>query len=235
MTKINNIRNIYPKILKLIFYPIFTFIILIVLYFLFAFILSRITVNSSSTSGPKPIEIYIISNGFHSDIVVPIKSDVTDWSEIIKYEHTTSNDSSYNFIAFGWGDKEFYIKTPLWEDLKCSVAFQALFLLNPSAIHTTFFRDMFVSESCIKIPLSEQNYKKLTEYIKSSLKFDKDEKVLQIKNLHYDDNDAFYEAKGSFTLFYTCNTWVNEALKYSNRKACLWTPFSEGIFYQYED
>ncbi len=233
-TKINT-RNIYPKILKLIFYPIFTFIILIVLYFLFAFVLSRITVNSSSTSGPKPIEIYIISNGFHSDIVVPINSDIIDWSEIIKYEHTTSNDSSYNFIAFGWGDKEFYLKTPLWSDLKFNVAFQALFLLNPSAIHATFFRDMFVSESSIKIPLSVQNYKKLIEYIKNSLKFDKDGKVLQIKNLQYDDNDAFYEAKESFTLFYTCNTWVNDALKAANQKACLWTPFEAGIFYQYRN
>ncbi|MFO7721348.1 MAG: DUF2459 domain-containing protein, partial [Gillisia sp.] len=31
----------------------------------------------------------------------------------------------------------------------------------------------------------------------------------------------------------TCNTWVNEALKHSGLKACLWTPIEEGIFLRY--
>ncbi|VAX19967.1 hypothetical protein MNBD_IGNAVI01-105 [hydrothermal vent metagenome] len=233
-TKIEK-RKTYLKILKLLFYPILTLIVLIILYFSSAFILSRISVNSSSLPGPKPINIYIITNGLHSDIVVPIKSNIIDWSAIIKFEHIRSKDSTYKFIAFGWGDKEFYIKTPLWEDLKFYVAFQALFCLNPSAIHATFFREMFESESYIKISLSEQNYYKLVEYIQNELRFDRAGNVIQIKNLQYDDNDAFYEAEGSFTLFYTCNTWVNDALKSANQKACLWTPFEEGIFYQYGD
>jgi uncharacterized protein (TIGR02117 family) len=187
----------------------------------------------SNISAPKPIDIYIISNGFHSDIVVPVKSDVFNWSDIIKFEHITSQDTSYKYIAFGWGDKKFYINTPLWSDLKFDIAFQGLFCLNPSAIHVTFFRDMFDSESCIKISISKQNYHKLIEYIKNDLKFDKNGEVQLIKNLHYDNTDAFYDSKGSFTLFYTCNTWINEALKSANQKACLWTPFEEGIFYQY--
>jgi len=233
-TKTNS-KKLYSKVIKLILYPIITLVIISLIYFLAAFILSRIPVNTSTSSLPKPINIYIISNGFHSDIVVPIKSDIFDWSKIIKYDHITSKDTSYKYIAFGWGDKKFYINTPLWSDLKFDIALQALFCLNPSAIHVTFFRIMFESESCIKIPMSKPDYLKLIEYIKNDLKFDKNGQVQLIKNLHYDDNDAFYESNGSFTLFYTCNTWVNEALKYSNQKACFWTPFESGIFYQYSN
>ncbi|HXU27639.1 MAG TPA: DUF2459 domain-containing protein, partial [Bacteroidia bacterium] len=47
------------------------------------------------------------------------------------------------------------------------------------------------------------------------------------------DNDSFYEAVGVYGLFYTCNTWANNGLKYCGQKACLWTPFEKGIFYQY--
>ncbi len=228
-------KILFIYILKIILYTISVIIVLLIIYFLSAIILSRITINSNSETIPKDIDIYLISNGFHSDIVVPIKSEEMDWSEIIKYEHTLSNDSSFQFIAFGWGDRKFYLETPTWSHLKYDVAFQALFFLNQSAIHATFFREMFESESCIKISISLINYKRLTAFLIKELVFDENEKVLQINNLQYDDNDAFYEAKGSFTLFYTCNTWVNDALKSANQKACLWTPFEEGIFYQYND
>jgi hypothetical protein len=50
----------------------------------------------------------------------------------------------------------------------------------------------------------------------------------------YGDNDAFYEAIGSYNLFKTCNTWTNNALKSCGQKACFWTPFESGIFYQYK-
>jgi hypothetical protein len=47
------------------------------------------------------------------------------------------------------------------------------------------------------------------------------------------DNDAYYEAHMRYSLFHTCNTWINNGLKASQKKACLWTPTSGGIFYQY--
>jgi len=228
-------KKFFLNTIKSIFYSISTIILLIVIYYLCAILFSRITIYPNDDKIEKNIDIYLISNGFHSDIVVPIKSKEMYWSEVIKYEHTLSNDSSFNFIAFGWGDRKFYIETPTWSHLKYDVAMQALFLLNRSAIHATFFREMFESESCIKVSISSQNYKKLVEYIKNELIFDENGRAKLIKNLQYDDNDAFYEAKGSFTLFYTCNTWVNDALKSSNQKACLWTPFEEGILYQYQD
>lgn len=228
-------KLLFANIVKVILYTFSVIIVLLIIYFLSAIILSRVTINSNSETIPKDNDIYLISNGFHSDIVVPIKSDQMDWSEIIKYEHTLSNDSSFKYIAFGWGDRKFYLETPTWSHLKYDVAFQALFFLNRSAIHATFFKDMFESESCIKISISSQNYRKLVKYIISELMYNENGKVLQIKNLQYDENDAFYESKGSFTLFYTCNTWVNDALKSANQKACLWTPFEEGIFYQYKE
>lgn len=228
-------KNIFTNIIKVILYTFSVIIVLLIIYFLSAIILSRITINSNNETLLKGIDIYLISNGFHSDIVVPIKTEEMDWSEIIKYEHTLSNDSSFKFIAFGWGDRKFYLETPTWSHLKYDVAFQALFFLNRSAIHATFFRDMFESESCIKISISSENYRNLVAYVIGELMFDENGKVLQIKNLQYDDNDSFYEAKGSFTLFYTCNTWVNDALKSANQKACLWTPFEEGILYQYQE
>ena len=45
------------------------------------------------------------------------------------------------------------------------------------------------------------------------------EKELVDANHYRSANDAFYEAKGRYSLFFTCNTWTNNALKICKQKA----------------
>ncbi len=52
--------------------------------------------------------------------------------------------------------------------------------------------------------------------------------------LSAEDDDAFYEAKGSYSFMKTCNTWANSALKSAGQKAALWTPSDKGIFRHYQ-
>jgi len=55
------------------------------------------------------------------------------------------------------------------------------------------------------------------------------------KDANYGKNDVFYEARGRYHMFFTCNTWANNALKKSGLPAALWAPFDKGIFYQYRN
>lgn len=208
-------------------------IVFIGFYVFFAFVFSKIIVNKNNIS-TNEIEIYIKTNGVHTDIVVPIKSQAYDWSNEIKFSNTVSKDSTYRFLAMGWGDKGFYLETPSWSDLKFSVAFKAAFGLSSSAIHATFYKKLDEDENCIKIKMSENDYLKLIDFISKSFKKDKEGYFENIKTTaNYGDSDAFYKAKGCYNLFYTCNTWANNALKSSNQKACFWTPFDKGIFSVY--
>ena len=207
---------------------------LILLYLIAAYLLSTISVNKNKIqSTNNTVEIYILSNGVHTDIVVPVKNQYIDWSQEIKFEQTASKDSLLQYLAFGWGDKGFYLQTPNWSDLKFSTAFKAMFYLGKSALHTTFYKEMNENESCVKIKISNEEYKQLTEYLKQSFKRDTAGNIIHIENHNYGNHDAFYEANKVYGLFYTCNTWTNNGLKYCNQKACLWTPFDKGIFYQY--
>ena len=119
----------------------------VLFYLLSAFTLSRITVSKESNT-KEEVTIYILTNGVHTDLVVPIKSDIYDWSNEVKYENTVSKDSIYNYLAMGWGDKGFYLETPEWKDLKTSVAFKAAFALSTTAVHTTYYKTLVESETC---------------------------------------------------------------------------------------
>ena len=207
-------------------------VICITLYALAVFLLYHIPVNNHPEKGDIPV--YISSNGVHTDIVVPLKNEVKDWSRDILFEHTVSGDNTASYVAFGWGDKGFYLNTPQWSDLKASTAFKAAFHLGTSAIHTKFYNELTENTDCRKILITEKDYADLVQYIENSFLYGTDSKVLHIKGYNYGRYDAFYEAEGSYSLFYTCNTWANNALKAAHQKAALWTPLDTGIFYQYK-
>jgi len=222
------------KIFKTSGFVILSLILFVGLYLGMAFALSRIAVEKE-TENAEDLSIYIITNGVHTDLVLPVKSTYIDWSRDIKFQHTASKDSLMDFVAFGWGDKGFYLETPTWADLRFSVAFKAATNLSTSAIHATYYKRLSEGEHCKRIPLSNDQYIRLVNYIKSSLQTDEKGQAINIVTASsYGRNDAFYEAKGRYNLFYTCNTWANNALKSSGLKACFWTPFDTGIFYQYK-
>ncbi len=195
---------------------------------------SLITVNNSTPEEEDLLyEIFIESNGVHTDIVFPLYSPITNFTSWINPEHTISGKAGYNFIAFGWGDLGFYRNTPQWKDLTPKTAFKALFLKTPAAMHVKYKNYIIEDEQVVSVKLSESQYIELAHYIKESFDLDENNLPRQIPNLHYSNQDAFYYAYGSLNLLYTCNTWTNNALKSAGLKACLWTPFVEGIFYHY--
>ena len=206
-------------------------VVFILVYVLMALALSRIPVNRHPDKGD--IAIYINSNGVHTDIVVPIKNDVKDWTGDILYSHTRSKDSLMNYVAFGWGDKGFYLETPQWSDLKASTAAKAAFYLGTSAMHTRLYKEVKEDEECIKIMITKADYALLVAYISDSFQVDNNKKIHWIAGHAYNNYDAFYEANRRYSLFYTCNTWANNALKAANQKAALWTPTDTGIFCHY--
>ncbi len=205
----------------------------IALYLAIEAILSRITVDGVATK-EKDISIYIVNNGAHTDIVMPVKSGVIDWSAWVPYEQTAGKDTTKSFVAMGWGDKGFYLETETWADLKPSVAINAAFGLSTTAIHVTYYAAMKEGERCRKIDISRAQYENLVRFIQNSFQTDAAGKYIYVDtDKQYGPNDAFYDAKGSYSMLYTCNTWANNALKAAGLKACKWTAFYYGIFKKY--
>ena len=226
-------KPLFRRILKGILLFVFCFTGGILLYLCIEAVLSRMTVEGVATK-EKELSIYIINNGAHTDIVMPVHTAVIDWSEWIPYENTLGKDSSLAWIAMGWGDKGFYLETETWADLKASVAINAAFGLSTTAIHATYYKEMKEGERSRKIELSLEQYKNLIAYIQKSFQTDESGKYKYVAtDKQYGLHDAFYDAKGSYSMLHTCNTWANDALKAAGLKACKWTAFYMGIFLKY--
>ena len=128
--------------------------------------------NNAENTPETCIEVFLLTNGVHTDIVLPTKNANKDWTKSISPMTTKTDNSSSKFVAFGWGDKGFFLETPTWSDLRVSTAFNALFYLGSATMHTTFYKESELQEnaSCKKISISKENYQKLVNFIENSFK-----------------------------------------------------------------
>jgi uncharacterized protein (TIGR02117 family) len=220
----------------LIFTSLF-FISCILIFLTCAFIFSRITIEGNKEKNSIHT-VFLMKSGIHVDFLLPISNEFKDWQEEFPISNTRSKDSTYKKIAIGWGSKDFYMNTPTWDDLTLKIFLISNFGLGSSAIQVKYYTDTLPKDSKItSLKLSNNQYKQLVKYIETSLKRSKtiNSSFILPKNPKVlTENNSFYDAKQTYSLLLTCNTWINNGLKASGQKACLWTPDAGGIFYQYE-
>lgn len=225
----------FKKVLFKVLKAIGIVVALVLFYVLCGIALPYIPVNEEKTNDPQTYPIYILTNGVHTDLVMPVKNDVYDWQQMVSSFDTKGKAQDFNFLAIGWGDKGFYLDTPTWADLKASTAIKAAFWLSESAMHCTFYKSMKEGDDCKKMYLTKTQYENLVKFIKA--KFEKNaagKPNLIVTDAVYGNNDAFYDAVGSYSFLNTCNTWANDGLKAAGQKAAFWTPTDKGIFQHYK-
>lgn len=198
-----------------------------VLFIFFAFMLTTIPISSSFAQAPQaaaPVEIYVTSNGVHTDIVVPVATPIIDWRTKIPLHHFEHADSSYKYLAFGWGDRRFYMETPEWSDLTPGVALRASLWPTPTAMHAEYIPSQLTPTKRQRpVLLSAAHYRQLVEYINASFQ-QVNGQYIHITGSGYTGQDTFYEAHGKFYILKNCNNWVNQGLKAAGIKAALWAP-----------
>lgn len=195
-------------------------------YIIISLILTYISVNNIELSIDDSKKIYLSTNGVHLNIIIPVNDLRFELKKDLKY---TKHDK---YFSFGWGDENFYLNTPTWNDLTIANTFNALFLKSTTAIHITRYTQIVKTWTVVNLSKLELN--KLNKFITESFKKDKDGNKIIIANVSYSTNDNFYKANGSYSFFKTCNSWVNSAFKESGLKSCLWTPFDFGLISKYE-
>jgi uncharacterized protein (TIGR02117 family) len=202
------------------------------LYLLLAFILGLTPVNRNFKEPAEGIDIFVRTNRVHTDIVVPTRTAHKNWHNEMLPADFGRVDTTFQYIAFGWGDKGFYIHTPNWSDLTFSTAVKALFLPSPTAMHVDYIRRKPESNLYYeRIRITEDQYIQLINFIEEYFERDESGNPILIEGANYDHLDNFYEAKGSYHVFNTSNDWTRRALTTIKVRTALWSPFDRAVMY----
>jgi len=208
-------------------------------FYCIAILVGMIPVNSDFEETEDGVEIFVFSGAFHSDLILPIDNSIVDWRTRFKESDFKSSATWATHVAFGWGDKGFYINTPSWTDLKFSTAANALLMPSDTVMHVSktsrpVVRDathLDGDENTGRIVISKVQYESLVDFISQSFQKNDSGSLQPIAGESYGSADAFYQGAGSYHAFRTCNCWVGGGLASAGVKTGWFTPLPKTVFY----
>jgi len=200
---------------------------LVGLYFLVAILLGAIPVAPDPEDCRHQQHAYLTSNGIHAEVVLRAEDlDSTFLQQLALHENA-------EYLSFGWGDRNFYLETPTWDRMKAGPTLEALFWpWSRSLVHLTVYDGLLMD--WIPLELCQQDMQALQQYLRSSFQVSSDGSFTSVEAELYGVHNYFYEGRGHYHVFYTCNTWLNRGLKRSGQRAALWTPFDRAILRKHE-
>lgn len=178
-------------------------------------------VNRGFQPTPGGTAIYVLSSAVHTDLIVPIDNEAFNWTESLPLTGFPKDVGWATHYAIGWGDRGFYLETPTWDEMKASTALRALVMPSDSVVHVQATFHPEKNPHLARIELSADQYMALCQSMLTSFTIDHPQ---PIADEHYNNADAFYEGRGSYSCFYTCNSWAGDRLKEAGVCVPMWTP-----------
>ncbi len=189
-----------------------------------------IPVNNEFEPTPDGVEILLISNPVHADLVLPVDTNTVNWREHFPADCFSGDTSGATHIAFGWGDKGFFIETPTWADLRASTAAKALFWPSDTCMHVRLTKAERLRDGSRSVRISVTQYERLVEYINESFRQESDGSRIQVGVAAYGPHDAFFEAHGTYHCINTCNCWIGGAMRSAGIRCGWLTPLPKTVF-----
>ncbi len=200
----------------------------ITFYLLAALMGSIFPANQNWQEPEDGIELFIETNGLHTGIIMPIWSDVHDWSDLIRSEHLRDPSRYGSHILVGWGHEGIYRNAEKWTDLRVRDALSAVFGTGNTLVHVYHLQyPQAYPHYRRSLKVSEAEYRHIVEAVKS--KFSLNDNGQPTPSKGYGEADLFYESVGHYTAFNTCNNWTSDTLKAAGIRTGLWTPFQGGV------
>lgn len=180
--------------------------------------------NAAWSPPVRGVTIYIESNGIHTGIVMPKRAAGVDWRGVFPARDLADpRYGRFDHVSVGWGQRDFYIGTPTWWDLKPSVVLAAALGSNRTLVHVDHVPQPAPDGEIRRLVVRPAEYRRLAAYVRASLMPGGE------RHRGYFRYDVFYAAHGRYSAVHTCNAWVGDALRFAGIRIGAWTPFPGAV------
>jgi uncharacterized protein (TIGR02117 family) len=181
-------------------------------------------------SEARSIRIFVRSNGVHTDIVLPVRLGTWDWHQALPMSAFKTDVTNLDHVAFGWGDRGFYLNVPTWAELNVLTGLRAMSGQGPAAIHVTFLAQPQESELLQAVMISPAQYASIARHVSETFDRSVTGEVQQIPSPWQESHDALFAAHGAYSPLRTCNEWTREAFVKAGLRTARWAVFPFAIF-----
>jgi uncharacterized protein (TIGR02117 family) len=201
----------------------------VVALYLLAALVGLIPINNDFTPTADGVEVKVTSTEIHADLVLPLRNEVMDWRPLLPAGDFAGDVGRATRVAFGWGNKEFYVDTRTYADLKAGTVFRAMFWPSPTCMHVEMWDETDNPARARTVRVSRDQYRRLVEYVLGTFRRNERGRFLPIQGGAYGGADAFYHATGSYHALNTCNCWVGRGLKAAGVRVGWFTPLPRTV------
>jgi uncharacterized protein (TIGR02117 family) len=202
------------------------------LYLVAALLGAVIPRNSASQQSSGEIVIFVRSNGVHSDLVLPAQAHGFDLYSLMPTAHTDDPAAAGGWLALGWGQRELYLETPRWRDLRLRNAIRPIFG-GDALMHVEHVAPPSASTDTRPVRLDSQAYARLVAAATGDFVIGDQGQPIPLVGKGYAENDVFYEATGRYSALRTSNQWTADALADAGVRVGVWTPFVQSIMWRF--
>lgn len=213
---------------KKLYYAFLIFSTPFFFYFFFALILGVVQLEKTAGDDKARHQIYVISSDIHTEFILPLKNEITDFSSVLPDEQFPDHES-IKYLSMGWGSKDFFFEMQTWDQLKWGVLFRSVFLPSESAVHVEYLKEIPKHDLVFPLMIDDEAYQRLSTFILNSFAYDQNKRVQQLGHFSYYGNDRFYAGEQRYHLFTTCNEWTNKGLEAIGWRRPVWSPFKYAI------
>lgn len=202
--------------------------VLLIAFALAGWIGSSIPRNADWTE-PAPndlggVEIMVETNGVHTALVLPLVTPERDWRPVFPDSDIAAPSPDYTHVAVSWGERQVFLETPTWWDLRPTTVLRIAGIGGDGLIHVAHYIRPAPAEDIRPLRITHAQYRRLVAEIDRALP-----RGPRVIHPGYGVQDVFYDAPGHYTVRETCNQWTSNTLAKAGVRTGWWTPFAGGV------
>lgn len=218
----------FKRLFRYLFLAIIVFLALLVFYLSASLVGALWTSPRDVLSQTEPTyEIYVTTNGFHSDIIIPYDDDLVKMLPIQAVDFPDRLINTKHLII-GWGAQTAYTSLLELTDMSPKILAKSL-LFDQSVVHIQPFQRDLKASTLQAIAISKTQMQSLINFINQTFAYNPNKSPILLDGVSHGHGDIFYRGEKRYHLFYSCNVWTGEALRHAGVQMGYWTPFAQSI------
>ncbi|WP_345111415.1 DUF2459 domain-containing protein [Hymenobacter algoricola] len=193
-----------------------------------------IPVNRQFRPAPDGIPVFVVSNGWHTSLVLPLRESRTHtfWLPAFNQPGWEATFGTYRYVAFGWGSEKFF-RASYGGRLPGPGAFARALVPGPTLLNVDFYRQApRPGRRAVQLRLTPDEYRVLAGQLTQAFAPDSLGRFQRYHAAGYTAEDFFFRARGRYHALRTCNDWTTRLLRRTGVRTALKTPLAGPVLTQ---
>jgi uncharacterized protein (TIGR02117 family) len=188
---------------------------------------SFIPANSGWIEPREGVEVFVETNGVHVSLIVPNAAAGEDLGDLIRTDDLSDPALFGTHVMIGWGHGPVYRNAETWADVRSGDVASAIIGSDDTLLHVYHLIDPKPKPHRKVLRVTVSQFRTIISEIRST--FLTDTKGRSRARPAYGGDNLFYQARGRYSAFHTCNNWTGSVLRSAGVRVGIWTPFPGGV------